>query len=64
MLVLLRFVAYNGTLHRTVLVQKARGMAHSSDCHEFRLTDHGIEVLCSYDADRSTPGHARVIPQA
>jgi hypothetical protein len=26
---------------------EARGMAHSSDCHEFRLTDHGIEVLAA-----------------
>jgi circadian clock protein KaiC len=54
-LVLLRFVERHGTLHRTLLVWKSRGMAHSPDCHAFRITDDGIEVVGLYDCDRSEP---------
>jgi circadian clock protein KaiC len=62
-LVLLRFVERHGTLHRTLLVWKARGMAHSPTCHEFRITDHGIEVLGVYDGDhRELPGNASAPP--
>ena len=62
-LVLLRFFERQGTLHRTLLVWKARGMAHSPACHEFRITDHGIEVLGVYDGDGSElPGNASVPP--
>ena len=57
-LVLLRFIDHNGSLHRTLQVQKARGMAPSHDCHAFRITDHGLEVLGVYRADpTSPPGH-------
>jgi len=62
-LVLLRFVERQGTLHRTLLVWKARGMAHSPACHEFRITDDGIEVLGVYDGDCSKlPGNASAPP--
>jgi circadian clock protein KaiC len=54
-LVLLRFVAHNSSLHRTLLVQKARGMAPSPDCHAFRITDHGIEMLGVYGINPSSP---------
>jgi hypothetical protein len=40
-------------------------MAHSPDCHEFRITDHGIEVLGVYDCDRSeSPSKASATPRA
>jgi circadian clock protein KaiC len=52
-----------GTLHRTLMVWKARGMAHSPACHEFRITDHGIEMLGVYDSDGSELlGNASVPP--
>jgi circadian clock protein KaiC len=62
-LVLLGFVTHNSSLHRTLLVQKARGMAPSHDCHAFRITDHGLEILGVYGADGSMPpGHVGVPP--
>jgi circadian clock protein KaiC len=62
-LVLLRFVERHGTLHRMLLVWKARGMAHSPDSHEFRITDLGLEVLGVYGGDRSAPpGNASAHP--
>jgi circadian clock protein KaiC len=46
--ILLRFVESGGMLHRTLLIRKARGSAHSTECHEFRITDHGLEFLRVY----------------
>jgi circadian clock protein KaiC len=47
-LILLRFAESDGMLHRTLLVRKVRGGAHSAECHEFRITDRGIELLGVY----------------
>jgi circadian clock protein KaiC len=46
--ILLRFVESGGMLHRTLLVRKVRGVAHSVQCHEFCITDQGLEVLSVY----------------
>jgi circadian clock protein KaiC len=55
--ILLRFVESGGMLHRTLLVRKVRGAAHSVQCHEFCITDRGLEVLGVYrggNGDRSS----------
>jgi circadian clock protein KaiC len=48
-LVLLAFAERSSRLRRTLLVKKARGMAHSLQYHEFRITGQGIEILTAYD---------------
>jgi hypothetical protein len=57
--VLLRFFERQGTL----LICNARGLVHSPACHEFRITDHGIEMLGVYDGDRcGLPSNASASP--
>jgi circadian clock protein KaiC len=46
--ILLRFAESGGMLHRTLLIRKVRGAAHSTECHEFRITDRGLELLGVY----------------
>ena len=46
--ILLRMIETNGERNRGIYVLKARGMAHSNQIREFRLTDKGIEVLDTY----------------
>jgi circadian clock protein KaiC len=45
---LLRDIEYNGERNRGVYVLKSRGMAHSNQVREFRLTDHGVELVDVY----------------
>lgn len=45
---LLRDIEYNGERNRGLYVLKSRGMAHSNQVREFRLTDHGIELTDVY----------------
>jgi circadian clock protein KaiC len=40
----LRFVEAGNKLKRVLLVIKSRGSKHSSQYHDFRITDHGIEL--------------------
>jgi len=40
----LRFIEMNNALKRMLLVIKSRGSKHSHQYHEFRITDHGIEI--------------------
>jgi len=40
----LRFVEEGNELARKLLVIKSRGSKHSSRYHDFRITDHGVEV--------------------
>jgi len=40
----LRFIDEGNTLKRKLLVIKSRGSKHSSQYHDFRITDHGIEI--------------------
>lgn len=42
---LLRMVESNGERNRLLYILKSRGMAHSNQVREFRLTDDGIELL-------------------
>jgi circadian clock protein KaiC len=46
--ILLRFAESGGMLHRTLLIRKVRGAAHSAQCHEFRITNRGLELLGVY----------------
>ncbi len=41
----LRLVEKDGSLQRQLMVMKARGSAHSQRYHEFRITDHGIDLM-------------------
>lgn len=46
--ILLRNLEANGERNRGLYVLKARGMAHSNQIREFRITDHGVELLDVY----------------
>ncbi len=41
----LRFVEFRNRLKRVLLVIKSRGSNHSNQYHDFRITDHGIEIF-------------------
>ena len=45
---LLRDIEIGGERNRGLYVLKSRGMAHSNQIREFKLTDHGIELLDVY----------------
>lgn len=45
---LLRDIEVGGERNKGLYVLKSRGMAHSNQIREFRLTDHGIELLDVY----------------
>ncbi len=45
---LLRDIEIGGERNRALYVLKSRGMAHSNQIREFKLTDHGIELLDVY----------------
>lgn len=45
---LLRDIEEGGERNKGLYVLKSRGMAHSNQIREFRLTDHGIELLDVY----------------
>lgn len=45
---LVRDLEIGGERNRGLYVLKSRGMAHSNQIREFRLTDHGIELLDVY----------------
>ncbi len=56
----LRFVERHGRLKRVLLVIKSRGSKHSSQYHDFRITDHGIEVSKEAPDDkRGTAGRTK-----
>jgi circadian clock protein KaiC len=46
--ILVRNLESSGERNRGIYVLKARGMAHSSSVREFRLTNHGIELVDVY----------------
>jgi circadian clock protein KaiC len=46
----LRFVESDNKLNRMLIVIKSRGSKHSSQYHDFRITDHGIELSGSSPA--------------
>lgn len=46
--ILLRNLETNGERNRGLYVLKARGIAHSNQIREFRITDHGVKLLDVY----------------
>jgi len=55
-LVWLRFVEDGNRLKRTLLVIKSRGSKHSSQYHDFIITNHGIRLMKEVvDANPGTP---------
>ena len=46
--ILLRDVELNGERNRCLYVLKSRGMAHSNQLREFRMTEHGIQLIPAY----------------
>jgi circadian clock protein KaiC len=58
---LLRDIEIGGERNRGLYVLKSRGMAHSNQIREFRLTNRGIELLDVYvGADGVLTGSARL----
>ena len=45
---LLRDIESNGERNRGLYILKSRGMAHSNQIREFRLTNHGVELIPAY----------------
>jgi circadian clock protein KaiC len=62
---LLRDVEADGERNRVLYVLKSRGMAHSNQLREFRLTDHGIELIDPYLGPEGVlTGSARLAQEA
>jgi circadian clock protein KaiC len=63
--VLLRDIELSGERNRALYVLKSRGMAHSNQLREFKLTDHGIELTDIYlGAEGVLTGSARLAQEA
>jgi circadian clock protein KaiC len=61
---LLRDIEIGGERNRGLYVLKSRGMAHSNQIREFRLTDRGIELLDVYVGPEGVlTGSARIIQE-
>jgi circadian clock protein KaiC len=62
---LVRDMESNGERNRVLYVLKSRGMAHSNQVREFRLTDHGIDLVDVYIGPGGVlTGTARLAQQA
>ena len=62
---LLRDIEIGGERNKGLYVLKSRGMAHSNQIREFRLTNHGIELLDVYVGPEGVlTGSARLSQQA
>jgi circadian clock protein KaiC len=62
---LLRDIEIGGERNRGLYVLKSRGMSHSNQIREFKLTNHGIELLDVYvGADGVLTGSARLSQEA
>jgi circadian clock protein KaiC len=62
---LLRDMESGGERNRGLYILKSRGMAHSNQVREFRLTDHGIQLLDVYlGPDGVLTGSARLAQEA
>jgi circadian clock protein KaiC len=62
---LLRDMEAGGERNRGLYILKSRGMAHSNQIREFRLTDHGIQLLDVYlGPDGVLTGSARLAQEA
>jgi len=47
----------NSHHQRGLYVLKSRGMAHANELREFRLTDHGLDILDVADRPQEGPQH-------
>src|SRR4029079_3236515 len=55
----------DGARHRRLYVLKSRGMAHSNQIREFRLTNRGVQLLDVYVTDSGVlVGSARAAQEA
>lgn len=62
---LLRDIEIGGERNRALYVLKSRGMSHSNQIREFRLSDHGIELLDVYIGPEGVlTGSARLSQEA
>jgi circadian clock protein KaiC len=62
---LVRNLESGGERNRALFILKSRGMAHSNQVREFRLTNHGIELIDVYSGTgEMLVGSARLIQQA
>jgi circadian clock protein KaiC len=63
---LVRDIEINGERNRALYLLKSRGMAHSNQLREFRLTDHGIELIDVYlgPSGGLVTGSARAVHEA
>jgi len=62
---LLRDIEIGGERNRGLYILKSRGMAHSNQIREFKLTDHGIELLDVYVGPEGVlTGSARLSQEA
>lgn len=63
--ILLRNLEANGERNRGLYVLKARGIAHSNQIREFRITDHGVELLDVYLGNQGVlMGSSRLVQEA
>lgn len=62
---LVRDIESNGERNRTLYVIKSRGMAHSNQVSEFRITEHGVELVPAYVGTHGVlTGTSRMIQEA
>ena len=65
MWLLLRDIEIGGERNRGMYILKSRGMSHSNQIREFKLTDHGIELLNVYVGPEGVlTGSARLSQEA
>ncbi len=62
--ILLSNIETNGERNRIITVLKSRGMAHSNQGREFRITDRGVQILDVYTGQRMLTGSARLYQEA
>ena len=63
--ILVKHIEANGERNRGLYILKARGIGHSNQVREFRLTDHGIELVDAYvGSDGVLMGSARAAQAA
>lgn len=62
---LVRDIESNGERNRALYVIKSRGMAHSNQVREFRITEHGVELVPAYVGMHGVlTGTSRMIQEA
>lgn len=54
--ILLRSLESSGERNRTLYITKSRGMKHSDQIREFRLTDNGVELIDAYVGSGASGG--------